>query len=63
MGLVIGIYVVVGVGGGVGGGCVVPDDLQSKLEVVVALKICRSQDSYSELWTYTNLLLLNKENR
>lgn len=32
--------VVVGVGGGVGGGCVVPDDLQSKLEVVVALKMC-----------------------
>lgn len=32
--MVIGMYVVVGVGG-----CVVPDDLQSKLEVVVALKM------------------------
>lgn len=39
------MYVVVGVVGGVvggvGGGCVMvgPDDLQSKLEVVVALKV------------------------
>lgn len=49
--MVIGMYVVVGVGGGVGGGCVVPDDLQSKLEVVVALKMCGSQDAHSEFWT------------
>lgn len=56
--MVIGMYVVVGVGGGVGGGCVVPDDLQSKLEVVVALKMCGSQDSHSEFWTYTKFVVV-----